>query len=159
MLVFFNRQHNYCAWWPYFRQTIGIPMATICALLVDVFQYLFEVNFIQGLLQRSEQNSFLLHMDDVILLNNARFGDFLNPVYLNELDIKNTRHSKIIFTHGFVLEHLQRGPLIKHIVRQKRRFHLFNCQTFQHSSSNFTQKLYISNNTILHGLCIISVFL
>jgi hypothetical protein len=41
-------------------------MATICALLVDVFQYLFEVNFIQGLLQRSEQNSFLLHMDDVI---------------------------------------------------------------------------------------------
>jgi hypothetical protein len=27
-------------------------------------------------------------------------------------------------------------PLIKHIVRQKRRFHLFNCQTFQHSSNH-----------------------
>lgn len=117
-----------------FRQTIGNPMATICALLADIFQYLFEVNFIQGLLQRNEQNSFLLHMDDVILLNNARFGDFLNPVYLNELDIKNTRHSKIIFTHGFVLEHLQRGPIDKTYCSTKEKispFQLPNISAFQ----------------------------
>jgi hypothetical protein len=37
-----------------FQQTVGIPMGTNCApLLVDLFLYSYEANFIQGLLKKN----------------------------------------------------------------------------------------------------------
>ena len=39
-----------------FVNTVGIHMGTNCApLLADLFRYLYEVNFIQGLLKKKEQ--------------------------------------------------------------------------------------------------------
>ena len=35
-----------------FQYTIGIPMGTNCAHLADLFLYLYEADFIQGLLKK-----------------------------------------------------------------------------------------------------------
>jgi hypothetical protein len=39
-----------------FQQTVGISMGTKCALLLaDLFLYLYETDFIQGLLKKNEK--------------------------------------------------------------------------------------------------------
>ena len=34
------------------------------------------------------------YIDDVMALNNSRFGDYLHHIYLNELEVKNTTDTK-----------------------------------------------------------------
>ena len=65
-----------------FQQTVGIPMGTNCApVLADLFLYSYEADFIQG--TRS-------YRGDVLLLNNSRFGDFVDHIYPFELKLKDT---------------------------------------------------------------------
>jgi hypothetical protein len=53
-------------------------------------------NFIQGLLKKNENklarsfNFTFRYIDDVISLNNSRFGDFVDRIYPIELEIKDT---------------------------------------------------------------------
>ena len=83
-----------------FQQTIGIPMGTNCApLLADLFLHSYEAEFIEGLLRNKEKklarsfNSSFRYIDDVLSLNNPRFGDFLHTIYPKELEIKDTTDS------------------------------------------------------------------
>ena len=67
------------------QQTVGIPIGTNCApLLADLFLYSYEVNFIQGLLKKTKLvrsfNFPFLYIDDVLLLNNSRFADFVDRI-------------------------------------------------------------------------------
>ena len=71
-----------------FLQTIGIPMGTNCALLLaDLFLYSYEADFIQGLLKKNKKklarffNFTFRYIDDVLSLNNSRFGDFVDRIY------------------------------------------------------------------------------
>ena len=80
-----------------FQQTVGIPMGTNCApLLADLFLYSYEADFIQGLLKKNEKklarsfNFTFRYIDDVLSLNNSRFGDIVDLIYPIELDIKDT---------------------------------------------------------------------
>ena len=80
-----------------FQQTVGIPMGTNCApLLADLFLYSYEADFIHGLLKKNEKkiarsfNFTLRYIDDVLSLNNSRFGNFVDPIYPIELEIKDT---------------------------------------------------------------------
>ena len=80
-----------------FQQTVGIPMYTNRApLLADLFLYSYEADFIQGLLQKNEKklarsfNFTFGSIDDVLSLNNSRFGDFVDRIYPIELEIKDT---------------------------------------------------------------------
>ena len=73
-----------------FQQTVGIPMGTNCApLLADLFLYLYQADFIQGLLKKREKKlsrSFNLtfhYIDDVL-------GDFVDRIYPIELEIRDT---------------------------------------------------------------------
>jgi hypothetical protein len=75
-----------------FQQTVGIPIGTNCAtLLADLFLYSYEADFIQGLLKKIEMKlarSFYFtfrYIDDVLSLNNSRFGDFVDRIYPIEL--------------------------------------------------------------------------
>jgi hypothetical protein len=79
------------------QQTVGIPMGTNCApLLTDLFFYSYEADFIRGLLKKNEKKlaqsfNFTFHyIDDVLSLNNSRFGDFVDRIYPIELEIKDT---------------------------------------------------------------------
>ena len=80
-----------------FQQTVDIPTGTNCApLLADLFLYSYEANFIHGLLKKNEKklarsfNFMFRYIDDVLSLNNSRFGDFVDGIYLIELEIKDT---------------------------------------------------------------------
>jgi len=72
-------------------------MGTNCApLLADLFLYSYEAHFIQGLLKKNEEklarsfNFTFRYIDDVLSLNNSRFGDFVDRIYPIELEIKVT---------------------------------------------------------------------
>ena len=80
-----------------FQQTIRITMSTNCApLLADLLLYSYEANFIQGLLKKNEKklarsfNFTFRYIDDVLSLNNSRFGDFVDRICPIELEIKDT---------------------------------------------------------------------
>ena len=80
-----------------FQQVIGIPMGTNCApLLVDLFLYSYEAEFIQPLIKSGKRHlakSFCFtfrYIDDVLSINNPTFGDYINIIYLVELEIKDT---------------------------------------------------------------------
>ena len=77
-----------------FQQTVDIPMGTNC--LANLFLYSYEANFIQGLLKKKEKkfaqpfNFTFRYIDDAISLNNSRFGDFVDCIYLIDLETKDT---------------------------------------------------------------------
>ena len=80
-----------------FQQTVGIPMDTNCApVIIDLFLYSYEADCIQGLLKKNEKklarffNFTFRYIDDVLSLNNSRFGDFVYRIYPIELEIKDT---------------------------------------------------------------------
>jgi hypothetical protein len=82
MDVFFNR--------------LGIHMGTNCRpLLVDLFLYSYGTDFIQGLLTKNEKKltrSFhftFRYIDDVLSINNYRFGDFDDRIYPIVVEIKD----------------------------------------------------------------------
>ena len=72
-------------------------MGTNCVpLLADLFFYSYEADFIQRLLMKNEKkrarsfNFTFRYIDDVLSLNNSRFGDFADRIYPFELEIKET---------------------------------------------------------------------
>jgi hypothetical protein len=80
-----------------FQQTVGIPMDTNSApLLDDLFLYSYEADFIQELLKKNEKklarsfNFTFRFIYDVLSLNNSRFGDFVDRIYPIQLEIKDT---------------------------------------------------------------------
>ena len=80
-----------------FQQTVGIPMGTNCApLLADLFLYYYEADFMQELLRKKDKklaisfNSTFRYIDDVLSLNNSKFGDYVDRIYPIELEIKDT---------------------------------------------------------------------
>jgi hypothetical protein len=79
------------------QHTFGIPMGTHFALLLaDLFLYSYEADFTNGLLEKNEKklarsfNFTFRYIDDVISLNNFRFGDFSDRIYPIQLEIKYT---------------------------------------------------------------------
>ena len=78
-----------------FQKIVGIPMGTnYASLLADLFLYSYEADFIHGLLKKNEYklarsfNFKFRYIDDVISLNNSRFGDFVDRIYPIELEIE-----------------------------------------------------------------------
>ena len=71
-----------------FQQTVDIHMATNCApLLVDLFLYSCEADFIHRLLTKNENklvrsfNITFRYIDDILSLNNFTVGDFVDRIY------------------------------------------------------------------------------
>ena len=55
-------------------------MGTNCApLLADLFFFSYKTVFIQGLLEKNE--TFYRSADDVLSLNDSKFGDFVGNIY------------------------------------------------------------------------------
>ena len=83
-----------------FRQTVGIPMGTNCApLLADLFLYSYEAEFIQSLNKSGRKkiakrfNHTHRYIDDLLSLNNPSISNYLNHIYPDELEIKETTES------------------------------------------------------------------
>jgi hypothetical protein len=83
-----------------FHQTVGIPMRRNCTpSLTDLFFYSYDVDFIQGIHKKNEKKlarSFhftFRYIDDVLSLNNSRFGGFVDRIYPIELEITDTTNT------------------------------------------------------------------
>ena len=68
-------------------------MGTNCApLLADLFLYSYEAEFIQTLIKSGKRHlakSFCFtyrYIDDVLSINNPKFGDYINIIYPVELE-------------------------------------------------------------------------
>ena len=79
-----------------FQHTVGILMCTICAtLLIDLFLYSYETDFIQEFLKKNEKklarsfNVMFRYRDNVLSLKISKFGDFVDRIYPTELKLKN----------------------------------------------------------------------
>ena len=97
--------------------------------VADLFPYSYEADFIQGLLKKNEKklawflNFMCRYIDDVLSLNNSRFGDFVNRIYPIDLEIKDT--TDIDRSGSYFDLHLKidsEGRLRTKLLRQKRWF-------------------------------------
>ena len=77
-----------------FRQVIGIPMGTNCALLLtDLFLCSYENEFLDNMIRRAHRRlarSFNLcyrYIDDLIVFNNKKFLDYLKEIYPSQLTV------------------------------------------------------------------------
>jgi hypothetical protein len=120
MEMFFNRQSAYL--W-------------VQTLLPDLFLYSYEADFIQGLLKKNEGklarsfNFTFRYIDDVLSLNNSRFGDFVDRIYPIELEIKDTTHTDR--SASYLDLHLQidsEGAVKNETLRQKILFQFSHCE-------------------------------
>ena len=65
-------------------------------LLTGLFLYSYEADFIQEFLKKNEKklarsfNFTFRYINDVLSLNNSRFGEFIDRIYPIELEIKDT---------------------------------------------------------------------
>ena len=79
-----------------FEQKVCIWVQAVPPLLDALFLYSYEADFIQRLLKKNEKkltrsfNLTLRYIDDVLSLNNSRFGDFVDRIYPIEFEIKDT---------------------------------------------------------------------
>jgi len=83
-----------------FPQTVDIHMGTSCTpLLTDLFLYSYEADFLQWFLKKNEKklarsfNFTFRYIDDVLSLNNSRFGDFVDRIYPIELEKKDATYT------------------------------------------------------------------
>jgi hypothetical protein len=70
---------------------------TICVpLLADLFLYSYEAEFIQKLLHEKKNslavafNSTFRYIDNVLSITNCQFHSYVDSIYPNELEIKDT---------------------------------------------------------------------
>jgi hypothetical protein len=80
-----------------FQQSVCIPMGTNCApLLADLFLYSYKTEFVQKLLRDDNQilavsfNHIYRYTDDVLSINNYNFHNYVQVIYPDELEIKET---------------------------------------------------------------------
>ena len=126
-----------------FQQTIGIPMGTNCApLLADLFLYSYEAEFIQSLRKKGEKslarsfNFTYRYIDDVLSLNNSKFSEYLDRIYPDELEIKDTTDSLNSAAYlDLYLEHDNKGNLCTKLYDKRDDFN-FPIVNFPILSSN-----------------------
>jgi hypothetical protein len=108
-------------------------------LLTNLFLYSYEEDFIQWLHKKNEKklarsfNFTFFYIDDVLSLNNSRFGDFVDRIYPIKLEIKDTtdtnRSASCLDPY---LEIDSEGALKNETLRQKRLFQLSHCELSIH---------------------------
>ena len=153
-----------------FQQTVGIPMGTSCApLLAGLFHYSYEADFIQGLLNKNERklarsfNFTFRYADDVLSLNNSRFGDFVDRIYPIGLEIEDTTGTDI--SASYVDMHLEVGSegRLRTKLYDKRDDFNFPIVNLPFICSNIPAapalwSIYLSDDTIFQSLWFLSGF-
>ena len=152
-----------------FQQTVSIPMGTNCApLLADLFLYSYEADFIQGLLKKNEKKlarSFYFtfrYVDDVLSLNNSRFGDFVDRIYPIELEIKDTTDTDRSASYLDLYLEIDSEGWLRTKLYDKRDDFNFPIVNFPFICSNIPAApaygVYISDDTIFQSLWFLSGF-
>ena len=117
----------------FFNGASALPMGTNCtSLLADLFLYSYEDDFTQGFLKKNEKKlaqsfNFMFHyIDDVLSLNNSRFGDIVQRIYPIELGIKDSTDTDR--SASYIDLHLENNSVKNKTLRQKRLFQFSHCE-------------------------------
>jgi hypothetical protein len=120
-------------------------MGTNCApLLADLFLYSSEAEFILKLLHEKKKsldvafNSTFWYIHDVISINNNQFHSYVDSIYLNELEIKDTTECSTSASYLDVLLKLNTNGKITTQLDDKRddfNFFIINFPTYVVTSS------------------------
>ena len=129
-----------------FQQVIGIPMGTNCApLLADLFLYSYEAEFIKTLIKSGKQHlakSFhytYRYIDDVLSINNPKFGNYIVDIYPAELEIKDTTDADHRASYLDLDLSYDRDKRLQVKLYDKRDDFNFNIVNFPFLSSNIPQ--------------------
>ena len=155
-----------------FQQTVGIPMGTNCAsLLVDIFLYSYEQEFIQSLLSTGKEqlasplNLTYRYIDDVLSINHPEFENYLGQMYPSELEIKDNTESIISASYLYLLPSIGRDGQLHTSIYDKRDDFNFHITNFPFMSSNIPTSpglwrffFYLSAYTKRPGLFLVWVF-
>ena len=83
-----------------FRQVIGIPMETNCApMLADLFLYSYESELLDNMIRGGHRkltrslNLCYQYIDDLIVFNNKKFGDYVKEIYPSQLTVEKANTS------------------------------------------------------------------
>ena len=100
-----------------------MPMGTNCAhFIADIFLHLCKAYCLKKLSQKKDgglaktiNSSFrYIDKDDVLSLNNARFGDYLYNIFPNELAIKDTINTPKSASHIDLHLKVEKGEVFTH---------------------------------------------
>ena len=89
-----------------YRQVVGIPMGTYCALLVaDLLLFYYEKDFMMSLSDDKQSdvinafNTTSRYLDDILNINNVYFDNMVSQIYPSELQLNkaNTSDTKAQF--------------------------------------------------------------
>ena len=87
-----------------YRQTIGIPMGTNCALLVaDLFSFCYERDFVKSFSREYQVNiiealnSTSRYLDDLLNTDNIYFDQMVDRTYPAELQLNRANSSEALF--------------------------------------------------------------
>ena len=126
-----------------FRQVIGIPVGTNCApLLADLFLYSYESEFLDNMIRGGHwklARSFYLcyrYIDDLIVFNNKKFGDYVKEIYPSQLTAEKANTSDDLANYldlTFIIESNNRLYTKLYDKRDDFDFHIVN---FPFLSSN-----------------------
>jgi len=118
-------------------------------LLVDLFLYLWEAAFIKELHNKSEKKLVRFFHFKMQLyrrfpwLNNCRFGDFLDRIYLIELKIKDTTDTYISASYLDLHLEIESEWRLKTEHYDKKMITIFPQWTFDWYAAAFHQRLYM----------------
>ena len=128
------------------QQVIGIPMGTNCApLLADLFLYSYEAEFIQTLIKSGKRhlaksfNFTYRYIDDVLSINNPKFGDYIDFIYPVELEFKDTTDPDHHASYLDLLMKYDNFHRLQVKLYDKRDDFNFNIVNFPFLSSNIPQ--------------------
>ena len=85
-----------------FRQVVGIPMATTCALLVaNLFLFYYEIDFMMSISDDKQAdiidafNTISRYLDDILNINKVYFDNMVSQIYHSELQLNKDNTSDI----------------------------------------------------------------
>ena len=126
-----------------FRQMIGIPMGTNCALLLaDLFLYSYEIEFLDKHIKEGKRklarkfNLSCHYIDDLISFNNKKFKEFISDIYPIKLTISETTKSTSIASYLDLLFIRDKSNNITNKLYDKSDAFGFHIVNFPFMSSN-----------------------
>ena len=138
-----------------FHQVIGIPIGTNCvALPGDLFLYSYESELLDNMVRSGHRNlarSFSMRyrcMDDLIVFNNKKFGDYVKEIYPSQLTVKKPNTSDDLANYldlSFIIGSNNRLYTKLYDKRDDLDFHIVNYPSLSSNiSSSPSFRVYIS---------------
>ena len=123
-----------------FPQVIGIPMETNYApLLTDHFLFSYESEFVDNMISgghRELARSFNLcyrYIDDLIVFNNKKFGDYVNLAFI--IESNNRLYPKLCHKHDDFDFHIVNFPFLSSSIPSSPSYDVYISQLIRYARS------------------------